>query len=203
MMPAANSALGASQERVLTCDCTAPLAARDCACKRAIVVPYIADAPIDIREGCPLPSVGKTADSAVFHTCVGAARAIRFLWRRLGMGGLHEHRAGDQECKRSVKDFAWSLLPTCLSPFLKAFWHRYLPRRYTSRLNFVQFRPTRYGVNFKFYQAYCKPRQNMLQILLTRITLISCVCFQNQFGYDHRAPIYTEGPISSSSPARG
>ena len=75
--------------------------------------------------------------------------------------------------------FSWSLLPTCLSPFLKAFGHRYLPGRYTSRLNFLQFRPTRYGVNFKFYQAYCKPRQNMLQMLLTRITLISCVYFQN------------------------
>jgi hypothetical protein len=72
----------------------------------AIVVPYIADAPIDIREGCPFPPIGKTADSAIFHTCVGAARAVRFLWLRLGMGGLHEHRAGDQErCKRSVKDF--------------------------------------------------------------------------------------------------
>jgi hypothetical protein len=75
--------------------------------KRAIVIPDIADAPIDIREGCPLsPSVSKTADSAVFHSSVGAARAIRSLWRRLGMGGLQEHRAGDQErCKRSVKDF--------------------------------------------------------------------------------------------------
>ena len=38
------------------------------ACKRAIVC-RIADAPIDIREGCPLfPSVGKTAHSAVFHS---------------------------------------------------------------------------------------------------------------------------------------
>jgi hypothetical protein len=73
------------------------------ACKRAIVIPYIADAPIDIREGCPLfPSVGKTALSAVFHSCVGAATAIRSLWLRLGMGGLQEHRAGDQErCKRT------------------------------------------------------------------------------------------------------
>jgi hypothetical protein len=77
------------------------------ACKRAIVIPYIAAAPIDIREGgCLLPSVGKTAGSAVFHSCVGAAHAIRSLWRRLGTGGLQEHRAGDQErCKRSVKDF--------------------------------------------------------------------------------------------------
>jgi hypothetical protein len=33
------------------------------ACKRAIVVPDIADAPIDIGEGCPLfPSIGNTAD---------------------------------------------------------------------------------------------------------------------------------------------
>src|SRR5467141_1854791 len=87
------------------------------ACKRAVVIPYIADAPIDIREGCPLfPSVGKTADSAVFHSCVGAATAIRSLWLRLGTGGLQEHRAGDQEHrKRSLKDFSWSLLPMCIS----------------------------------------------------------------------------------------
>ena len=65
----------------------------------------------------------------------------------------------------------------CLSPFLKAFWHRYLPGRYTSRLNFVQVRPTRYGIDFKFYQAYCKPRQNILRILLGPITLASCLCF--------------------------
>jgi hypothetical protein len=31
--------------------------------QRAIVIPDIADAPIDVREGCPLfPSVGDTAD---------------------------------------------------------------------------------------------------------------------------------------------
>ena len=79
------------------------------ACKRAIVIPDIADAPIDIREGCPLfPSVGKTAHSAVFHSCVGAATAIRSLWRRLGTGGLHEHRASDQErCKRTDGDFCF------------------------------------------------------------------------------------------------
>jgi hypothetical protein len=70
------------------------------------------------------------------------------------------------------------LLPTCLSPFLKAFWHRYLPGRYTSRLNFVQFRSTRYDVDFKFYQAYCKPRQNILRVLLGPITLASCVFFR-------------------------
>jgi hypothetical protein len=80
------------------------------ACKRAIVVPDIADAPIDIREGCPLfPSVGNTADSrqgAVFHAFVGAACAIGSLRDRLGMGGLHGHRAGDQErCKRTQIDF--------------------------------------------------------------------------------------------------
>jgi hypothetical protein len=78
--------------------------------KRAIVIPDIADAPIDIREGCPLfPSVGNTADSrpgAVFHPYVGAATPIRSVWCRLGIGGSHEHRAGDQErCKRSEKDF--------------------------------------------------------------------------------------------------
>jgi hypothetical protein len=42
------------------------------ACKRPIVIPDIADAPIDIREGCRLfPSVGNTADSrqgAVLHS---------------------------------------------------------------------------------------------------------------------------------------
>src|ERR1700738_2535519 len=78
------------------------------ACKRAIVC-RIPDAPIDIREGCPLfPSVGETADSAVFHSCVGAATAIRSLWLRLGMGGLQEHRAGDQErCKRTDRDFCF------------------------------------------------------------------------------------------------
>ena len=80
------------------------------ACKRAIVVPDIADAPIDIREGCPLfPSVGNTADSrqgAVFYSYVGAAAAIGSLWRRFGMGGLHEHRAGDQERRKPTeKDF--------------------------------------------------------------------------------------------------
>src|SRR5467141_3350664 len=79
------------------------------ACKRAIVIPDIAVAPIDIRAGCPLfPSVGKTAHSAVFHSCVGAATAIRSLWLRLGMGGLQEHRAGDQErCKRTDGDFCF------------------------------------------------------------------------------------------------
>jgi hypothetical protein len=44
--------------------------------KRAIVIPDIADASIDIREGRPLfPSVRDTADSrqgAVFHSYVGA-----------------------------------------------------------------------------------------------------------------------------------
>jgi hypothetical protein len=80
------------------------------ACKRPIVIPDIADAPIDIREGCPLfPSVGNTADSrqgAVLHSDLGAATAIRSLWRRLGIGRLHEHRPGDQEhCKRTEKDF--------------------------------------------------------------------------------------------------
>src|ERR1700730_3074650 len=68
--------------------------------KRAIVIPDIADAPIDIREGCPLfPSIGNTADGhqgAVFHSHVGAACAIGSLWRRLGMGGLEQQRAGDQ-----------------------------------------------------------------------------------------------------------
>jgi hypothetical protein len=62
--------------------------------KRAIVIPDIADAPIDIREGCPLfPSMGNTADGrqgAVFHSRVGAACAIGSLWRRLGMGELQE-----------------------------------------------------------------------------------------------------------------
>jgi hypothetical protein len=80
------------------------------ACKRAIVIPDIADAPIDIREGCPLfPSVGNTADSrqgAVLHSCVGAATAIRSFWRRLGIGKLQEARGGDQErCKRADRDF--------------------------------------------------------------------------------------------------
>jgi hypothetical protein len=83
-----------------------PVIARE----RPIVIPDIADAPIDIRERCPLfPSVGYTADSrqgAVFHSYVGAAAAIGSLWRRFGMGGLHEHRAGDQERrKRTEKDF--------------------------------------------------------------------------------------------------
>jgi hypothetical protein len=67
--------------------------------ERAIVIRDVADAPIDIREGCPLfPSVGNTADSrqgAVLHSCVGAGFAIGSLWRRLGMGGLQEHGAGD------------------------------------------------------------------------------------------------------------
>ena len=80
------------------------------ACKRAIVIPDIADAPIDIGEGCRLfPSVGNTADGcqgAVFHSYVGAACAIGSLRHRLGMGELQEHRAGDQEhCKRTERDF--------------------------------------------------------------------------------------------------
>src|SRR5580704_2680367 len=85
------------------------------ACKRAIVC-RIADAPIDIREGCPLfPSVSETADSAVFHSCVGAATAIRSLWLRLGMGGLQEHRAGDQErCKRTDRDFCFHGPPSAV-----------------------------------------------------------------------------------------
>jgi hypothetical protein len=79
-------------------------------CERAIVIPDIADAPIDIGEGTPLfPSVGNTADGcqgAVFHSYVGAACTIGSLRHRLGMGGLQEHRAGDQErCKRTEKDF--------------------------------------------------------------------------------------------------
>jgi hypothetical protein len=77
--------------------------------KRAIVIPDITDAPIDIREGCPLfPSIGNTADGrqgAVFHSHIGAACAIGSLWRRLGMAGLQEQRAGDQErCKRTERD---------------------------------------------------------------------------------------------------
>jgi len=60
--------------------------------KRAIVVPDIADAPINVGEGGPLfPSVGNTADGcqgAVFHSYVGAACAIGSLRHRLGMGGL-------------------------------------------------------------------------------------------------------------------
>jgi hypothetical protein len=79
-------------------------------CKRAIVVPDIADTPIDISEGCTLfPTVGNTADSrqgAVFHSNVGAACTIGSLRHRLGLGGLQEHRAGDQErCKRTEGDF--------------------------------------------------------------------------------------------------
>jgi hypothetical protein len=50
------------------------------ACKRAIVIPDIADTPIEIRERCPLfPSVGNPADGrqgAVFHSYVNAACAI-------------------------------------------------------------------------------------------------------------------------------
>jgi hypothetical protein len=50
------------------------------ACKRAIVIPDIADAPIDVRQRCRLfPSVGDTADgcqSTVSHSHVGAACAI-------------------------------------------------------------------------------------------------------------------------------
>jgi hypothetical protein len=71
------------------------------ACKRAILIPDIADAPIGIREGCRLfPSVGDSADGgqgAVLYSYVGAACAIGSLWRRLGMGGLQKHRAGNQE----------------------------------------------------------------------------------------------------------
>jgi hypothetical protein len=79
-------------------------------CKRAIVIPDIADAPINIGEGCPLfPSIGNTADgcqSAVFHSYIGAASAIGSLRHRLGMGGLQKHRGGDQErCKRTKRDF--------------------------------------------------------------------------------------------------
>jgi hypothetical protein len=79
-------------------------------CKRTIVIPDIADAPIDIGEGRPLfPSVGNTADgcqSAVFHSNVGAACTIGSLRPRLGMGGSREHRSGDQEhCKRTERDF--------------------------------------------------------------------------------------------------
>src|ERR1700730_13933078 len=64
-------------------------------CKRAIVIPDIADAPIDIGEGCPLfPAVGNTADGcqgAVFYLYVGAACTIGSLRHRWGMGGLQEH----------------------------------------------------------------------------------------------------------------
>ena len=79
-------------------------------CKRTIVIPDIADAPIDIGEGCPLfPSVGNTADGrqcAVLHSYVGAACAIGSLRHRLGMGGLQKHRGGDQDrCKRTKRDF--------------------------------------------------------------------------------------------------
>jgi hypothetical protein len=78
--------------------------------KRTIVIPDIANATIDIREGCSLfPSVGNTADSrqgAVFDSYVGAATAISSLWRRLGMGELQEHKGGDQErCKGTDRDF--------------------------------------------------------------------------------------------------
>jgi hypothetical protein len=78
--------------------------------KRAIVIPDIADAPIEIRERCPLfPSVGNTADSrqsAVFHSYVGAASEVRSLWRRLGMRRLKEQGADDQErCQRTDRDF--------------------------------------------------------------------------------------------------
>ena len=79
-------------------------------CKRAIVVRDIAYTPIDISEGCTLfPTAGNTADGrqgAVFHSYVGAACTIGSLRHRLGMGGLQEHRAGDQErCKRTERDF--------------------------------------------------------------------------------------------------
>jgi hypothetical protein len=41
----------------------ATLPVRGTTCKRAIVIPDIAETPIDIDEGCPLfPSVGHTAD---------------------------------------------------------------------------------------------------------------------------------------------
>lgn len=79
-------------------------------CKRAIVIPDIAHAPIDIGEGCRLfPSIGNTADGcqgAVFYSYVGAAaRAIGARRHRLGMGELQEHGAGEQErCKRNERD---------------------------------------------------------------------------------------------------
>jgi hypothetical protein len=60
------------------------------ACQRAIVVPDIADAPINVGEAL-FPSVGNTANGrqcAVFHSYVGAACAIGSLRHRLGMGGL-------------------------------------------------------------------------------------------------------------------
>jgi hypothetical protein len=70
--------------------------------KRAIVIPDIADAPL-------FPSVGSMANSrqcAVFHSYLGAAAAIRSLWRRLRMGGLPKHKATDQQrCNSADKDF--------------------------------------------------------------------------------------------------
>jgi hypothetical protein len=75
--------------------------------KHAVVILYITDAPIDIAEGCALfPSVGNTADGyqgAVVHSYVGAACAIGALRHRLGIGGLREHRAGDQERNKCTK----------------------------------------------------------------------------------------------------
>jgi hypothetical protein len=78
-------------------------------CKRAVVIPDIADAPIDIAEGCALfSSVGNPADGCegpVFQSYVGAACAIGALRHRLGMGGFREHGAGGQERnKRTRKD---------------------------------------------------------------------------------------------------
>jgi hypothetical protein len=106
----------------------------------------------------------------VLKEALGHLRHHRAL-RREYRGRSHDDGAGRGRAHRDREGQQ--------SPFLKAFWHRYLPGRYTSRLNFVQVRPTRYGVDFKFYQAYCKPRQNMLQIFLMLITLIPVCVFQN------------------------
>jgi hypothetical protein len=43
-----------------------------------------------------------------------------------------------------------------VGPFLKAFGTEYLPVKHTSGLIFLQFRSTRDGIDFEFYQEVCK-----------------------------------------------
>jgi hypothetical protein len=43
-----------------------------------------------------------------------------------------------------------------VGPFLKAFGTEYLPVKHTSGLIFLQFRSSRDGIDFEFYQEVCK-----------------------------------------------
>jgi hypothetical protein len=81
-----------------------------------------------------------------------------------------------------------------VGPFLTAYGPSYSPGKHPSRLTFLQFRRTRYGIDFEFYQA-----ERFETDFITPMILFSLYeQFRIYFGYPIRSPIYTKALVNSS-----